>query len=419
MRVSLKDLFGIVACSAILAWCLARVGWDNGLFWFVASITGAASAGFVYLAKDEKRRRWVPLAALGIVVVVLVTSPIVMSLALLVNAFMILVLGSLCLVFKTNRERSLYAMGVACWLSSLMVGALPGVSASRQLEAMRREFPIVSLKDRLQYEGKTRASGQLTDVVLTTPVANELNLWETEYYSYNRRHYQLKQIHDRAYENFVRAQGFGVGRMIRPNLESLRRPPLDNIAFNDLFRRETVEKMSQDWRLSTIGVGESNELPHLHKASRLDFLNPDGFGAALEPRVKVVGFIAHGFHVPPRNALKNADVWTIERLELVSLQQFPEPRVYVVDHLPRMDQLSSDKIPTRPLDAFEANGLARLRSDNDVVTEEAHGTVRMLGSLRAAKQCLDCHNVRRGELLGAFSYVIRRGNSRQDTADAE
>jgi hypothetical protein len=30
----------------------------------------------------------------------------------------------------------------------------------------------------------------------------------------------------------------------------------------------------------------------------------------------------------------------------------------------------------------------------------------MLGSLRAAKQCLDCHNVQRGELLGAFSYRL-------------
>ena len=31
---------------------------------------------------------------------------------------------------------------------------------------------------------------------------------------------------------------------------------------------------------------------------------------------------------------------------------------------------------------------------------------QMLGSLRAAKPCLDCHNVQRGELLGAFSYRL-------------
>jgi hypothetical protein len=32
----------------------------------------------------------------------------------------------------------------------------------------------------------------------------------------------------------------------------------------------------------------------------------------------------------------------------------------------------------------------------------------MFGAVRAAKQCLKCHFVQRGELLGAFSYVLDR-----------
>jgi hypothetical protein len=32
----------------------------------------------------------------------------------------------------------------------------------------------------------------------------------------------------------------------------------------------------------------------------------------------------------------------------------------------------------------------------------------MLGSLRAQKQCLECHRVPHGSLLGAFSYELRR-----------
>jgi hypothetical protein len=99
--------------------------------------------------------------------------------------------------------------------------------------------------------------------------------------------------------------------------------------------------------------------------------------------------------------------WTISRLELVSLLKFDEPRVYVLDHLPRMDQLSSDNAPTRPLDAFESESLAKLRTDEDVVVKGEGTDYRMLGSLRAAKQCLDCHGVLRGELLGAFSYSLR------------
>jgi hypothetical protein len=89
--------------------------------------------------------------------------------------------------------------------------------------------------------------------------------------------------------------------------------------------------------------------------------------------------------------------------------KFDEPRVYVLDHLPRMDQLSSDDVLTRALDEFEKESLEKLRTEEDLVVREEDGVHRMLGSLRAAKQCLECHSVDRGELLGAFSYVLRRG----------
>jgi hypothetical protein len=138
-------------------------------------------------------------------------------------------------------------------------------------------------------------------------------------------------------------------------------------------------------------------------------LDPDGFGIAIEPPLTVTGFVDHGFHYPPSNGMGDAAPWTILRLELVSLLKFDGPRVYVLDHLPRMDQLSSDNAPTRPLDAFESEALAKLWHDEDVVVKnDGNGNdFRMLGSLRAAKQCLDCHSVQRGELLGAFSYSLR------------
>jgi hypothetical protein len=100
-------------------------------------------------------------------------------------------------------------------------------------------------------------------------------------------------------------------------------------------------------------------------------------------------------------------VWTLERLELVSLLKFDEPRVYVLDHLPRMDQLSGDDVPTRPLDEFEADALPQLRTAEDIVIDDSAKPLRMLGSLRAADQCRDCHSVARGELLGAFTYFLQ------------
>jgi hypothetical protein len=126
----------------------------------------------------------------------------------------------------------------------------------------------------------------------------------------------------------------------------------------------------------------------------------------MEWPTKVIGFVSHGFHEPQWVGREAPPAWVLERLELVSLLKFDEPRVYVLDHLPRMDQLSGDDVPTRPLDEFETSALKRLRTDEDVVTADEGEHVRMLGSLRAAMPCQECHSVHRGELLGAFTYVL-------------
>ena len=77
------------------------------------------------------------------------------------------------------------------------------------------------------------------------------------------------------------------------------------------------------------------------------------------------------------------------------------------DMLPRMDLLR--KAELRPLDTFEASGVVRLRQGQTlVVSEEGLFRLRLLGAIRATAGCVDCHGCERGELLGAFSYVLRR-----------
>lgn len=98
--------------------------------------------------------------------------------------------------------------------------------------------------------------------------------------------------------------------------------------------------------------------------------------------------------------------WEIVRLELVSLLKFKDARVYMSKELPQLEKLKD--APTRELDEFEAGALAKLWHDEDVIVEEEPHRIRMLGSLRATNRCLDCHTVKRGQLLGAFSYVLRR-----------
>ncbi len=114
----------------------------------------------------------------------------------------------------------------------------------------------------------------------------------------------------------------------------------------------------------------------------------------------MIGYRPHRFRGDPWHQGR----WRITRLDLVGLLKYEEPVVYLSANFPRMDELSG--APTRPLDAFEAEALTKLRGGEDLIVQEAPRQMRMLGSLRAARQCLDCHQVQRGELLGAFSYQL-------------
>jgi hypothetical protein len=80
---------------------------------------------------------------------------------------------------------------------------------------------------------------------------------------------------------------------------------------------------------------------------------------------------------------------------------------YLSDNLPRMDELR--EAATRPLDVFETAGLASLRGGEDLFVRESADGLRMLGAVRSLKQCVNCHGGERGDLLGAFSYTLRRG----------
>ncbi len=195
--------------------------------------------------------------------------------------------------------------------------------------------------------------------------------------------------------------------MMQPTTYGIRRPPLRDIQFN-----EALEDSAQEYRAwqDIEKAGQADDIVHLHTASRYDFLDFDSFGAVIDGIQKVAGFVEHAFHYPPKTSLKSSDAWTIERLELVSLLKFDTPRVYVLDHLPRMDQLSGDKVPTRELDDFEADALKQISTEKDVVISHQGNEYRMLGSLRAANQCLQCHTARHGELLGAFSYSLHKNS---------
>ena len=67
-----------------------------------------------------------------------------------------------------------------------------------------------------------------------------------------------------------------------------------------------------------------------------------------------------------------------------------------------------DETQTRDLDSFEQSSLAKLYAGDDIVTSDSESKIRMLGSLRATKDCIACHDAKRGDLLGAFLYRLAK-----------
>jgi hypothetical protein len=153
-----------------------------------------------------------------------------------------------------------------------------------------------------------------------------------------------------------------------------------------------------------------------HANSIAWFATPDSFGLVRD-RDHVSGFRPHQFRGtpqlgdqgPPRPGQPPAapkERWLVSRLELVSVWKSETPAVYVSGSQPRMQELKSAK--TRPLTDFESRAMKALGEGEEVVTEASPNEIRMVGAVRAAKQCTACHEVKRGTLLGAFSYDLRR-----------
>ena len=107
----------------------------------------------------------------------------------------------------------------------------------------------------------------------------------------------------------------------------------------------------------------------------------------------------------------------LSRLELVSLLKFDTPRVYVSNqNLPQLDQ--SHKAPTRALNPFETAALALLEKGEDFVFNEHGPHILAFGSLRAGTECLKCHEVQRGGLVGGLFVSVPADSGRPNRTSA-
>ena len=284
---------------------------------------------------------------------------------------------------------------------------------------LRKEYPFRSLKSRLEYERARRA----VDVKprLTEAAGEHLTRIEDGMGAPHIRSNSLRMLHSDQVHKFVKAAGFGFSRMRAPEASPDYLPPAGTTQLPLARLPESVEERGPAIELPEVDVVEDRpdawlpskrDLLWFQDQSQQLFANPWNFGY-VKSVDKVAGFEPHAFlskpdlhHPDPERDEKMTHRWEVSRLELVSLLKHAEPRVYLSKNLPRMQDL--DERTTRQLDKFETASLEQLRAGEDLQTQAETNSIRMVGSLRAAKQCMECHQVERGELLGAFSYELKR-----------
>ncbi|MDB5313211.1 MAG: hypothetical protein JWO38_7413 [Gemmataceae bacterium] len=314
---------------------------------------------------------------------------------------------SLPILLVPRRGKRLY-LPLSCVATLVAYGILlhSAVEKRRSVAQLREQYPFESLEERLPVR-PDRESSPPTHPGRLDRLESEIEQ-QSEPWWYNARAANLEQLHKNSVDDFVNSAGFGVGRVrrMRPptDAESLKsglqdNPPVPQPDYLSPFVHPAGDLTTRppDW--------DAPKLSLLHDAGVLDFVNPKGFGF-IKDRRHVAGFQKHGMTKVPEASAP----WAVARVELVGLLLHDSPAAYVSANLPRMDELRA--APTRPLDAFEVEALESLRHGEDLFARGADDKARMVGAIRATKQCLGCHGGARGDLLGAFSYGLRRDTPR-------
>jgi hypothetical protein len=281
-------------------------------------------------------------------------------------------------------------------LACIATAAAYGVTAcfvlhhQQEFARLRQQVPYRSMEGRLPPPHQADRLASLPDPAVEHLGRLEESVQQRESFY---RLYLLRELHEEKVSLFINNPGFGVSRLPLPSSRWL----------NSGLRSDAIIPQR-----GSLSVGEpgspgrnADNLDQLHLLSVADFVNPGGFGFVKDRR-HVAGFQPHQFSEAP----KTTEKWVVQTLDLVSLLLHEEPVVYDSANLPRMDELRG--VPTRTLDEFEKSALEKLQRGEDLVVADTPDGLCMLGALRSARQCMDCHGCQRGDLLGAFSYKFDR-----------
>lgn len=383
-RFSIRSLLIVMTVVCVL---LAPYHWFGG--WYLFSVL--CSCGLIYFSYrgyvDTNRMSPVKLSLFAIFGGMYIGLN---SLVFLLHAVLNLIgsiVGSRLKLTPQRFTLTLAMLGLAAY-SFFMVSKYQKL---RQLHALRAQYPITSLESRLEFENDRQNAPASGSLLLQNAQVNRLSAFEM------RDHHgeglwrvsALARLHSEFYEQFIAAEGFGPARM----------------AGISAFKAEHFE-FERHGRILPIALGDEIESTtdgeKLHDKILADLFKTEGFGNVVGSK-RAIGFEPHGptdLKKTIGSSSEDAATWQLTRLELVSLLRHNEPRVYVAETIPLMNEL--ENVPHRALNEFEAPALPQLETERDTVIKETPD-----GAVRAASDCLQCHNGPRGRLLGAFSYEFR------------
>jgi hypothetical protein len=301
------------------------------------------------------------------------------------------------LIWGASHYRPRFFLTLSC-VATLIAFGVPGFFAIQETRHLQEAFPYISMDDRLAPPKVTHPSGTLHPAAIDRLAALESRIEEKDrdWLSSYRTSF-LREIHENTVQVFVSRPGFGIARMISMSEEGLKRRHHGDAPIPQPGTPSASPWLPELLQKEPVGEKTPADMLSLHRDSVVDFVNVAGFGY-VKDRQHFAGFQEHQVSQTPTLARP----WKLQTLDLVGLLLHDEPIAYVSENLPRMEELRA--APIRDLDDFETAGLLALQRGEDLFVRERGQERRMLGAIRAVRQCLTCHEVQRGDLLGAFSY---------------
>lgn len=393
-RFSLK---AVLAAMAVVAVLVAPVGWLGGMY-ATSLVCSCVLLGLVLWGIYRKKT---VLPAVACVVAFFFS---------MMPAVMLQALGTFVALIVTDPLRNSRRIGATACVAVMAVvyGGMLHQAKQRvdRFDQTVARFPVTPVTNRLPQP----KDQPITEVKLSEGVETNLQMleeWSDEGSRYYGRADTLERLHQESTRRFVAAEGFGLMRMA-PGLRYR-----EDWLVGDDYATEAITLKAKEGELA-----KTTNTTHNHLLHR--FFHPIPMGHA-EDKDHTIGFQSHGvrqmhYYEYDSEYDMSADFfWNLTRLELIGLLRHDEPVVYIMEGLPTMDRVAEAE--TRPLDEFEAAALPTLDSEHDLQFEETDGGVRMVGAIRAAEQCLKCHEVARGTLIGAFSYDLVREEKSADGSD--